>query len=125
MLRRARLGFGAWALLDLLQRDGRLAAGPAAAENPLAARRPHFDMHVVNVAFAMLLGSRLDRHTAKRQPAIEFFQLCDAFENICPYGFGTPHIVESDFRFRFHLTSSIDTSQTLNVAQALPVAPAS
>jgi uncharacterized protein (DUF1501 family) len=56
MLRRAGLGFGAWALLDLLQRDGRLAAGPAAAENPLAARRPHFPARAKHVIFLFMQG---------------------------------------------------------------------
>jgi hypothetical protein len=41
MLRRAGLGFGSWALLDLLSREGRLPAATSAAENPLAAKPAH------------------------------------------------------------------------------------
>src|SRR5690348_1634942 len=55
MLRRAGLGFGSWALLDLLQRDGRLAAATA-ADNPLAARRPHFAPRAKHVIFLFMQG---------------------------------------------------------------------
>ncbi len=41
MLRRAGLGFGSWALLDLLDREGRLPADSSSAANPLAAKSPH------------------------------------------------------------------------------------
>src|SRR5260370_39271844 len=55
MLRRAGLGFGAWALLDLLGRDGRLPAEPA-ADNPLAARQPHFPARAKHVIFLFMQG---------------------------------------------------------------------
>src|SRR5437899_6197178 len=55
MLRRAGLGFGAWALLDLLSRDGLLAA-PAAPENPLAAKPPHFPATAKRVIFLFMQG---------------------------------------------------------------------
>src|SRR6516162_7097549 len=56
MLCSAGLGFGAWALLDLLTRDGILAAGPEAAENPIAARRPHFAARARHVIFLFMQG---------------------------------------------------------------------
>src|SRR5262249_56430595 len=55
MLRRAGCGFGAWALLDLLTRDGDAAAGPG-PENPLAARAPHFPARARNVIFLFMQG---------------------------------------------------------------------
>jgi uncharacterized protein (DUF1501 family) len=57
MLRQAGLGFGFWALLDLLTREGRLAAAPAtSAANPLAARRPHFPAQAKRVIFLFMQG---------------------------------------------------------------------
>src|SRR5579885_2622603 len=50
MLRRAGLGFGAWALLDLLQRDG------IAADNPLAAKPPHAAARAKHVIFLFMQG---------------------------------------------------------------------
>jgi uncharacterized protein (DUF1501 family) len=54
MLCRAGLGFGAWALLDLLARDRRLAA--AAPDNPLAAKPPHFPARARQVIFLFMQG---------------------------------------------------------------------
>jgi uncharacterized protein DUF1501 len=57
MLRRAGLGFGTWALLDLLTRDGRLPAAPAARPgNPLAARPPHAPPGAKHVIFLFMQG---------------------------------------------------------------------
>jgi uncharacterized protein (DUF1501 family) len=57
MLRHAGLGFGAWALLDLLTRDGVLAATPKpAAVNPLAAKPPHFRARAKHVIFLFMQG---------------------------------------------------------------------
>jgi hypothetical protein len=57
MLRQAGLGFGAWALLDLLGRDGRLPAAPApAADNPLAAKRPHAPARAKHAIFLFMQG---------------------------------------------------------------------
>jgi uncharacterized protein (DUF1501 family) len=57
MLRHAGFGFGAWALLDLLTRDGLLAAGPQAAPpNPLVAKRPHFPARAKHVIFLFMQG---------------------------------------------------------------------
>jgi uncharacterized protein (DUF1501 family) len=51
------MGFGAWALLDLLTRDGRLAAAPAAkGDNPLAARRGHFPAQAKHIIFLFMQG---------------------------------------------------------------------
>jgi uncharacterized protein (DUF1501 family) len=55
MLRHAGFGFGTWALLDLLKRDGLLAAAPA-AENPLAAKPPHFPATAKRVIFLFMQG---------------------------------------------------------------------
>ena len=60
MLARAGLGFGAWAVLDLLQRDRvRAEAGSAsepAIENPLVAKPPHFPAHAKHVIFLFMQG---------------------------------------------------------------------
>jgi uncharacterized protein (DUF1501 family) len=57
MLRRAGLGFGTWALLDLLTRDGRLPAAPAARpDNPLAAKPPHGPPRAKHVIFLFMQG---------------------------------------------------------------------
>src|SRR5579884_797267 len=57
MLRQAGLGFGTWALLDLLTRDGRLVAAPAAAaRNPLAAKAPHAPARAKHVIFLFMQG---------------------------------------------------------------------
>ncbi len=53
MLRRAGLGFGAWALLDLLRRDNLLAAPPV---NPLAAKPPHVPARAKRVIFLFMQG---------------------------------------------------------------------
>jgi hypothetical protein len=52
-LRRFGMGFGTWVLLDLLQRDGKLAATPI---NPLAARAPHFRAKAKRVIFLFMQG---------------------------------------------------------------------
>jgi uncharacterized protein (DUF1501 family) len=67
MLRHAGFGFGAWALLDLLTRDGHLAAAPTAAENPLAAKRPHLAARAKRVIFLFMQGgpSHLDTFDPK------------------------------------------------------------
>jgi hypothetical protein len=64
MLARAGLGFGAWALLDLLVRDGLRAATPpfpggdhrASSVNPLAAKPPHFPARAKHVIFLFMQG---------------------------------------------------------------------
>jgi uncharacterized protein (DUF1501 family) len=57
MLRQAGLGFGTWALLDLLTRDGLLAEEPAkSTANPLAARPPHFPARAKHVIFLFMQG---------------------------------------------------------------------
>ena len=57
MLRQAGLGFGAWALLDLLGRDG-LTATPSKTSNanPLAAKPPHFPASARSVIFLFMQG---------------------------------------------------------------------
>ena len=56
MLRRAGLGFGSWALLDLLLREGRLPAALATTENPLAAKPPHTPARAKHVIFLFMQG---------------------------------------------------------------------
>jgi hypothetical protein len=57
MLRHAGFGFGTWALLDLLLHDGLLADGPATgAQNPLAAKLPHFPARAKHVIFLFMQG---------------------------------------------------------------------
>jgi uncharacterized protein (DUF1501 family) len=57
MLRQAGFGFGTWALLDLLARDGRLAhATTPSPENPLHARQSHFPGPAKHVIFLFMQG---------------------------------------------------------------------
>src|SRR5260370_26406128 len=63
MLRRAGLGFGSWALLDLLGRDGFAASTPARGDsasktllNPLAPKPPHFPARAKSVIFLFMQG---------------------------------------------------------------------
>jgi uncharacterized protein (DUF1501 family) len=68
MLRRAGLGFGTWALLDLLGRDDRLQAASApVAENPLAAKPAHTPARAKHVIFLFMQGgpSHLDTFDPK------------------------------------------------------------
>jgi hypothetical protein len=55
MLRQAGLGFGTWALLDLMARD-RLPAAETPADNLLAARAPHFPARARHVIFLFMQG---------------------------------------------------------------------
>jgi uncharacterized protein (DUF1501 family) len=56
MLRKAGLGFGTWALLDLLSRD-RIASGATADSiNPLAAKVAHFPARAQHVIFLFMQG---------------------------------------------------------------------
>ncbi len=52
MLCQAGFGFGAWALLDLLARDGHASD----ADNPLAAAPPHFPARAKHVIFLFMQG---------------------------------------------------------------------
>jgi uncharacterized protein (DUF1501 family) len=54
MLRHAGCGFGMWAVLDLLRRDGLRAAPPV--ENPLAPRPPHFPARAKHVISLFMQG---------------------------------------------------------------------
>src|SRR4249920_1382417 len=56
MLRNAGLGFGAWALLDLLARDRRLPAAATPIENPLAAKMPPLPAKAKHVIFLFMQG---------------------------------------------------------------------
>ncbi len=57
MLRQAGLGFGAWALLDLLGRDSFAASpGEAAALNPLAAKPGYFPTKARSAIFLFMQG---------------------------------------------------------------------
>ena len=69
MLRRAGLGFGSWALLDLLSRDGKIAA--KSADNPLPAKAPHEPARAKHVIFLFMQGgpSHIDTFDPKPNPA--------------------------------------------------------
>jgi hypothetical protein len=61
------LGFGAWALLDLLEREGR-AAAPAA--NPLAPKPPHFPAKAKAVIFLVMAGGPSQMETFDPKPVL-------------------------------------------------------
>lgn len=61
------LGFGSWALLDLLSRDCR--AAPADV-NPLAPKPPHFSAKAKSVIFLMMAGGPSQMETFDPKPAL-------------------------------------------------------
>jgi hypothetical protein len=61
------LGFGAWALLDLLEREGRAAA---AGVNPLAPKPPHFPARARSVIFLMMAGGPSQMETFDPKPVL-------------------------------------------------------
>jgi uncharacterized protein (DUF1501 family) len=71
-------GMGAWALMSLLERDGRAAAlVPAisggddpAAGNPLRARPPHFPARAKSVIFLMMAGGPSQMETLDPKPVL-------------------------------------------------------
>jgi hypothetical protein len=69
MLSRAGLGFGAWALLDLLSRDGRLSAAPP--DNPLAAKPSHFPAQAKRVIFLFMQGGPSHIDTFDPKPLLK------------------------------------------------------
>jgi hypothetical protein len=67
-LARAGLGFGAWALLDLMEREGRAAP---AANNPLAPKPPHFPAKAKSVIFLMMAGGPSQMETFDPKPELD------------------------------------------------------
>ncbi len=67
-LTQAGLGFGAWAMLDLMEREAR-AAGTAA--NPLAAKKPHFEAKAKAVIFLMMAGGPSQMETFDPKPTLD------------------------------------------------------
>src|SRR6266851_1475139 len=74
MLCRAGLGFGAWALLDLLARDGVRASPDAASDNPLAPKRPHFVPRAKHVIFLFMQGGPSHIDTFDPKPLLNRHQ---------------------------------------------------
>src|SRR5437763_13820092 len=56
MLRQAGLGFGAWALLDLLGREALDASAHSPSLHPLTAKPPHFQSKAPSVIFLFMPG---------------------------------------------------------------------
>src|SRR5229473_502717 len=69
MLRRAGLGFGAWALLDLLARDGKIVAKPA--DNPLAVKVPNEPARAKHVIFLFMQGGPSHIDTFDPKPLLQ------------------------------------------------------
>src|SRR4051794_3280572 len=69
LLRRAGLGFGGWALLDLLTRDGLVAAAPT--DDPLAARPPHAPARARHVIFLFMQGGPSHIDTFDPKPLLQ------------------------------------------------------
>src|SRR5262252_3127182 len=66
-------GMGAWALLDLLERDGRsrlLAGEQLDFVNPLAARPQHFPAKAKSVIFLMMAGGPSQMETFDPKPEL-------------------------------------------------------
>jgi len=71
MLRQAGLGFGSWALLDLLAREGEgRRAGATQADNPLAARPPHMRATAKHVIFLFMQGGPSQVDTFDPKPLL-------------------------------------------------------
>jgi hypothetical protein len=71
MLLRAGLGFGAWALVDLLTRDAQAAA--KAADNPLAVKAPHEPARAKHVIFLFMQGGPSHIDTFDPKPLLQKF----------------------------------------------------
>jgi hypothetical protein len=67
MLRRAGLGFGTWALLDLLRRDGFATT----SNNPLAAKPPHLPARAKQVIFLFMQGGPSHVDTFDPKPTLK------------------------------------------------------
>jgi uncharacterized protein (DUF1501 family) len=67
-------GIGAWALLDLLQREGRAdllaQTTPSGVRHPLAARPPHFPARADAVIFLMMAGGPSQMETFDPKPLL-------------------------------------------------------
>src|SRR5262245_519238 len=77
----AGLGFGAWALLDLLGREGRAAPNGV---NPLAPKPPHFPARAKSVIFLMMAGGPSQMETFDPKPTLN-----DLNGQRMPASFGT------------------------------------
>jgi hypothetical protein len=66
-------GMGAWAVLDLLEREGRADLLPSAASsfaNPLAPKLPHFPAKAKSVIFLMMAGGPSQMETFDPKPVL-------------------------------------------------------
>jgi uncharacterized protein (DUF1501 family) len=71
MLRRAGLGFGTWALLDLLASDTGRAAPPVSSSNPLAPKPAHFAARAKHVIFLFMQGGPSHIDTFDPKPLLK------------------------------------------------------
>jgi uncharacterized protein (DUF1501 family) len=71
MLSRAGLGFGAWAVLDLWQRDRARAGQAPLPANPLAARVPHWAPRARHVIFLFMQGGPSHIDTFDPKPLLQ------------------------------------------------------
>jgi hypothetical protein len=69
MLQRAGLGFGTWALLDLLARDGKIVA--KTVDNPLAPKTPHEPARAKHVIFLFMQGGPSHIDTFDPKPLLQ------------------------------------------------------
>ena len=74
-----------------------------AADNQMSVGRMHIHMHLVNIAFAVLLATRFDGHATGSEAAVEFLKLGDALAYVGGKTLGRRHIVEGDFEWNFHV----------------------
>src|SRR5438552_3437142 len=66
-LAQAGLGFGAWALLDLMEREARASE---TINNPLSPKKPHFPAKAKSVIFLTMAGGPSQMETFDPKPTL-------------------------------------------------------
>jgi len=102
-------GFAGLALIDLLSREGFFArsapaaAGGAPAENPVAAKPPHFPVKAKHAVFLFMNGAPSHVDTFDYKPALSKFNgqpYRGAIEEVGSNGRPVGHLMQTPFEFR-------------------------
>jgi len=72
-------------------------------DDQMSMRRVHIHMHLINIAFAVLLAARFDGHATGNEAAVEFLELGDALAYVGGKTLGRRHIMEGDFEWNIHV----------------------